>query len=121
MPPPGPHVIEFLLITLLAMIGDEEKKYMPPPAPPHSISFSLIVQCSTMPEGQPSKPIPPPPALFLVEFAVILQWEMVADPEHHIALVEENKEAINIFLKRKKQIDEHEGLYNFIPNLSQTR
>jgi len=34
--------------------------------------------------------------------------EMVSDPEHHIALTEEKEEALRIFFKRKRQIDEFE-------------
>lgn len=36
--------------------------------------------------------------------------EMIADPSHYIALTEEKQEALDIFLKRKQQIDEYEEI-----------
>ena len=39
--------------------------------------------------------------------------EMISDAEHHITLTEEKPEALKVFLKRKRQIDEFEELNEF--------
>jgi len=40
--------------------------------------------------------------------------EMVSDSDHHIALTESKPEALNVFQKRKRQIDEFEELNTFV-------
>ena len=44
--------------------------------------------------------------------------EMALDPQHRIDLIERETEALEIFFKRKKEIDEYEELSKFIPKKS---